>query len=208
MAPSHKIEDVESTYRKQVVALQWITVAWMCLEAAVAIFAAVRAHSVVLLGFGVDSAIELASAFIVFLRFRTRSPLSEARAGKVTGLLLFALAVCIFASSILALTNPDFQPKPSYVGIALLMAAAPTMPWLARKKRGLAAKTGSGSLKADATQSAMCGYLAWISLAGLVANATFKMVWADPVAALLLMPIVGREGWEAWQGKPCRDCSC
>ena len=178
------------------------------MEAAIAIFAAMRAHSVALLGFGADSGIELASAFVVFLHFKRISRVDEKKAAQITGLLLFALAAFILASSILAFTNPHFRPEPSYLGIALLIAAAIVMPWLSRAKRTLAAKTNSSALKADAVQSSMCAYLAWIALAGLILNALFKFSWADPTAALLLLPIVVREGWEALQGKPCSDCAC
>ena len=201
-------EQSTSPYQKQIVSLQLITVLWMCAEAAIALFAASRAHSVALLGFGADSGIELVSAFVVFLQFKKVSHLNEKRAARITGLLLFSLAAFILGSSILALTNPRFRPEPSYLGIALLIAAAIAMPWLASQKRTLAAKTNSGSLKADAVQSSMCAYLAWIALGGLLLNAVFKASWADPAAAVLLLPIILREGWEAMQGKSCPDCAC
>lgn len=153
----------------------------MCAEAAIALFAALRAHSVALLGFGADSGIELVSAFVVFLRFKKVSHLSEKRVARITGLSLFALATFILGNSILAFTNPGFRPQPSYPGIVLLISAAIVMPWLSSQKRTLAAKTSSGALKADAVQSSMCAYLAWIALGGLVVNAMFKMSWADPV---------------------------
>ncbi|PYU78278.1 MAG: hypothetical protein DMG50_28105 [Acidobacteria bacterium] len=89
------------------------------------------------------------------------------------------------------------------VGIVLLILAAAVMPWLARQKRQLSAATGSAALRADAAESLVCGYLALIALAGLVANALWKLSWADPVAALLLLPLITREGWEAVRGKPC-----
>lgn len=200
------IEQGVSTDQKQIVWLQLITIVWMCAEAAIAVFAALRAHSVALLGFGADSAIELLSAFVVLLRFKGVSHVNEKTAARITGWLLFGLAVFILASSILALTKPAFRPEPSYLGIALLIAAAIVMPWLAKQKRTLAAKTNSGALKADAVQSSMCAYLAWITLAGLVLNAMFKVAWADPAAALLLLPIILREGWEATQGKSRADC--
>ncbi len=186
--------------------LQLITILWMCAEAAIAIFAALHAHSVALLGFGADSGIELVSAFVVFLRFKKVAHVNEKRAAQMTGLLLFALAAFILGSSILAFTNPGFRLQPSYLGIALLIAAAIVMPWLSIQKRTLAAKTSSGALKADAVQSSMCAYLAWIALGGLVVNAVFKVSWADPIAALLLLPIILREGLEAMQGKTCSDC--
>lgn len=188
--------------------MQLITILWMCAEAAIAIFGAIRAHSVALLGFGADSGIELASAFVVFLRFKKHAYLSETVAARITGILLFVLAAFIVVSSIVALMIPGFRPEPTYLGIALLIAAAVAMPWLAHQKRSLATKAGSGSLKADAAQSSMCAYLAWIALAGLLLNAIFSFSWADPVAALLLLPIIFREGWNAMQGKHCPDCAC
>jgi divalent metal cation (Fe/Co/Zn/Cd) transporter len=202
------VEPSSSPYQKQIVLLQLITILWMCVEAAIAIFAALRAHSVALLGFGADSGIELASAFVVLLRFKKVLDVNEKRAARINGLLLFALAAFILGSSILALTNPGFSPQPSYLGITLLIAAGIVMPWLSTQKRTLAAKTGSGALKADAVQGSMCAYLAWIALGGLLLNAAFRISWADPAAALLLLPIILREGWEAMQGKSCGDCAC
>jgi divalent metal cation (Fe/Co/Zn/Cd) transporter len=200
------VEKSRSPYQKQIVSLQLITILWMCVEAAVAIFAALRANSVALLGFGADSAIELVSAFVVLLQFKRVSHLNEKSAARITGLLLFALAAFILGISILAFVNPRFRPEPSYLGIALLVAAATIMPWLSTQKRRLAVKTNSGSLKADAVQSSMCAFLAWIALAGLVLNAVLKISWADPTAALLLLPLVLREGYDAMQAKSCCDC--
>lgn len=200
------VEQSRSPYQKQIVSLQLITILWMCAEAAIAIFAALRSHSVALLGFGADSGIELGSAFVVLLRFKRSSHLNEKSAARITGLLLFALVPFILGSSILAFTNPRFRPEPSYLGIGLLIAAATVMPWLSTQKRRLAVKTNSGSLKADAVQSSMCAYLAWIALAGLVLNAVFRISWADPTAALVLLPLVLREGYDAMRGKSCPDC--
>jgi divalent metal cation (Fe/Co/Zn/Cd) transporter len=188
------VEQSASPYQKQIVSLQLITILWMCAEAAIAIFAALRAHSVALLGFGADSGIELASAIVVFLRFKKTSYINEKRAARINGLLLFALAAFVLGGSILAFTNPHFRPEPSYLGIALLIATAIVMPRLSIRKRALAEKTNSNSMKADAVQSSMCAYLAWIALGGLVLNAIFKISWADPGAALLLLPIILREG--------------
>jgi divalent metal cation (Fe/Co/Zn/Cd) transporter len=159
-------EQSNSPYQKQIVTLQLITILWMSVEAAIAVFAARRAHSVALLGFGTDSGIELVSALIVLLRFKKVAHINEKRAVRITGLLLFALAAFIVGSSILAFANPDFRPQPSYLGIALLIAASVVMPWLSSRKKTLAAKTNSGSLKADAVQSSMCAYLALIALGG------------------------------------------
>jgi divalent metal cation (Fe/Co/Zn/Cd) transporter len=81
--------------------------------------------------------------------------------------------------------------------------AAGVMPWLAKQKRRLSAAAGSAALKADAIESAVCGYLALIALAGLTINAIWKVTWADPFAALALLPLIVHEGWEAMMGKPC-----
>jgi divalent metal cation (Fe/Co/Zn/Cd) transporter len=201
-------EQNTAPYQRKIVLLQLITIIWMCAEAAVAIFAAIRAHSVALLGFGADSAIELASALVVLWRFKRISRLSETIASRINGLLLFILAAFVLGSSVLVLTGPRFRPEPSYLGIGLLIAAVIVMPWLSNQKRSLAARISSASVRADAVQSSMCGYLAWIALGGLALNAFFKLSWADPVAALLLLPIVVREGWDAIHGKYCSDCPC
>jgi Co/Zn/Cd efflux system component len=111
-------EQSRSPYQEQIVSLQLVTILWMCVEAAIAIFAALRAHSVALLGFGADSGVELVSSFVAFLRFRKVSSVNEKKAARITGLLLFALAPFILGSSIPAFTNPDFRPEPSYLGIA------------------------------------------------------------------------------------------
>ena len=85
----------------------------------------------------------------------------------------------------------------SLVGIGILLAAAVMMPWLANRKRKLAVVTSSAALKADAAESALCGYMAWIAVAGLVVNALWNRPWADPLAALVLTPLIAREGWES-----------
>jgi divalent metal cation (Fe/Co/Zn/Cd) transporter len=89
------------------------------------------------------------------------------------------------------------------LGIVLLVVAAIGMPWLARQKRRLSRATGSAALRADAAESALCGYLALIALSGLIVNAIWGVEWADPLAALGLVPLILREGWEAMKGKPC-----
>ena len=85
----------------------------------------------------------------------------------------------------------------------MLILAAVVMPWFAKQKRQLSAAAGSAALRADATESAICGYLALIALAGLAVNAIWRISWADPVAALVPLPLILREGWEAMKGKPC-----
>ncbi len=183
---------------RRILRLQVFTMIWMSVEAAVSLGAAWAAHSPALLAFGGDSAIEVLSAAVVFWRFRSKSNPSrtEERAARIAGGLLIALAVSVGLASTSALLGYR-EPRPSLVGIALLVVAGTLMPWLASQKRRLAAVTFSASLKADAVESALCGYLAWIALAGLAVNAIWGKSWADPVAALALTPLILREGWEA-----------
>ena len=153
-------------------------------------------HSPALLAFGGDILIELLSAAVVFWRFR--STLAEARAARIAGGLLFALAAFVVLTTVLNFLGYR-EAQRSLVGIGILLAAAVMMPWLASRKRKLAVVTSSAALKADAAESALCGYMAWIALAGLVVNAIWNKPWADPIAALALTPLILHEGWEAIQ---------
>lgn len=190
---------------RQVRRIQAITIIWMSVEAAVSLRVAWTARSPALLAFGGDSFIELFSAVVVLWRFAVAkgSESAERRAAIVAGVLLFGLAVFVAAASTITLLGWS-EPKPTRLGIAILLLAAVFMPWLAKKKRSLAALTGSTAVKADATESAMCGYLSLIALAGLILNAVWHTSGADPVAAVCLLPFIVREGWEAIQGK--HDC--
>ena len=181
---------------RRVLWLQIFTIVWMTAEAGIALVAARAAQSPALLGFGGDSAIELFSAVAVLWRFFSESERAEKIAARIAGVLLLMLAVYIAIASALALAGHR-EPQPSLAGIMLLIVAAAGMPWLARRKRRLADQTGSASLRADAAESAVCGYLSWIALAGLVVNATFHQSWADPLAALALLPLIVKEGWKS-----------
>ena len=187
--------------------VQTVTIAWMSVEAAVSLFAAWRARSPALLAFGGDSAIELFSAAVVLWRFRASDAHEdvERRAARVAGALLFALAAYVAVTSVTSLLGYN-EPKPTFLGIAILVAAAVVMPWLAKEKRRLSGATGSAALRADAAQSALCAYLSLIALAGLTVNVIWHVKWADPIAALLIIPVVLWEGWEAMRGKPCNCC--
>jgi divalent metal cation (Fe/Co/Zn/Cd) transporter len=187
--------------------VQTVTIAWMSVEAAVSLFAAWRARSPALLAFGGDSAIELFSAIVVLWRFRASAAHGEAerRAARIAGALLFTLAAYVAVTSVMSLLGYS-EPKPTFLGIAILSAAAVVMPWLAKEKRRLSGATGSAVLRADAAQAALCAYLSLIALAGLAINAIWHVKWADPVAALLIIPLVLWEGWEAIRGKSCNCC--
>lgn len=192
--------------RQRVLRIQALTLAWMSVEVGISLGAAWMERSPALLAFGGDSAIELLSVAVVFWRFYTAEQPrhAEEQAGRIAGGLLFALAAFVVTSSVLTLLG-HIEAGPSYVGMAVLGLAAMIMPWLAVQKRKLSIATGSAALRADAAESAVCGYLALIALAGLAVNAVWGVRWADPVAALALLPLILREGWEAWKGKPCCD---
>ncbi len=187
--------------------IQAITIVWMSVEAAVSLAAAWIARSPALLAFGGDSAVELLSAGVVLWRFRVHAlqEHAERRAAKIAGALLFVLAAYVIVASALTLLRHS-EPKPTYLGIAILMAASLIMPWLAKEKRKLSAAIGSAALRADAAESALCAYLSLIALAGLGVNAIWHVAWADPVAALAVTPLIVWEGREAVRGKSCGCC--
>jgi len=204
MASTLKIASPDTVQRIRRV--QAITIGWMSVEAVVSLFAAWRARSPALLAFGGDSAIELFSAMVVLWRFRTTAhENAERRAARVAGALLFALAAYVAITSVASLLEYS-EPKPTLLGMAILIAAAAIMPWLAKEKRRLSGATGSAALRADAAQSALCAYLSLIALAGLAINAIWCFKWADPLAALAILPLIVWEGREAMRGKACGCC--
>ena len=142
---------------------------------------------------------------MVLWRFtvKTEGEWAEKRAALFAGVLLFVLAALVAGASATTLSGRN-EPQPTLLGIAILIAAAVFMPWLAKEKRRLAAVTGSVVLRADAAESAVCGYLSLIAVVGLARNAIWHISWADPVAAICLLPFIVREGWKAIQGK--RGC--
>ena len=199
IAPSDTIRRIQR--------IQAITIIWMSVEAAVSLSAAWMARSPALLAFGGDSGIELLSAVVVLWRFRAHAmhENAERRAAQVTGALLFVLAAFVVATSALTLLG-HIEPKPTILGIVILIAAAAIMPSLAKAKRKLSSATGSAALRADSAQSALCAYLSLIALAGIAVNVIWHLPWADPLAALIVTPIIVWEGREAMRGKPCGCC--
>ncbi len=189
---------------RRIIRIQVLTLIWMSVEAVVSLGAAWMARSPALLGFGGDSAVELLSAVVVLWRFNSPShgDHAERQAARIAGGLLFALAGFVAVVSILTLLG-HVEARSSPIGIVVLILAAVVMPWLAKQKRQLSAATASAALRADAAESAVCGYLALIALAGLAVNAIWGMRWADPTAAVALLPLIVREGWEAMKGRPC-----
>ena len=186
--------------------IQVVTIAWMVLEVSLSLWSAWKASSPALAAFGGDSAVELLSAVVVMWRFRDGASEDEERiAARLTGGLLVVLALFVTSVSVISLLGYRV-PQPSSVGIAVLVAALVVMPWLASQKRRLSVATGSAALRADAAQSSLCAYLAFIALLGLAVHAVWHVEWADPVAALAITPLILFEAREAFRGRVC-ECS-
>ena len=187
--------------------LEYFTLGWNMLEAGVAIGAGWLAGSIALVGFGVDSLIESTSGTI--LLWRLASPAHgesrEQLALRLVGASFFLLAAYVCFEAIKSLLAVEL-PKASVPGIVLAAVSLIVMPLLARAKRKVAANIASHALKADSRQTDICAYLSAILLGGLVLNALFGWWWADPVAALIMVPIILREGFEAWRGEVCEEC--
>jgi divalent metal cation (Fe/Co/Zn/Cd) transporter len=188
------------------VALEGLTVSYNALEGVVAIAAGLSAGSVALTGFGFDSVIEVTSGVLLWWRLRAElgaaraGPAVEARAARWAGVLLLALAVYIVAESGRRLFTGD-RPGESVVGIVLTALSLIVMPLLARAKLRLAASLGSRALRVDAHETIVCAWLSATTLLGLGLNAVLGWWWADPVAALAMLPFIVREGVEAWRGE-------
>jgi divalent metal cation (Fe/Co/Zn/Cd) transporter len=193
------------TARKSVLWLQGITLAWMAVEAGISLYAAAAACSIALLAFGSDSLVELLSAAVVVLSVNRRSLISPDRAARWAGILLFALAGVVAIAALRALmTGVTSEASPAGIGVTI--AALVVMPILAWFKRRLGRKTNNRALVADSVQSATCAYLAAVTLVGLALNAAFHIRWIDPVAALVVLPILVVEGRRALRGDPCTCC--
>lgn len=194
------------TLLRRGLALERLTIGYNVLEGAVAIVAGLAAGSVALTGFGIDSVIEVSSGALLVWRLRAElgsPPLGsavEARATRLAGLLLLALAGYLIFESVRRLVTQD-RPEESTVGIALTALSLIVMPLLARAKLSTAAALSSRALRADAHETIVCAWLSLTTLAGLALNAAFGWWWADPIAALVMLPLILREGLEAWRGE-------
>jgi divalent metal cation (Fe/Co/Zn/Cd) transporter len=186
--------------------IQTLTILWMTVEAFVSLSAARMARSPALLAFAGDSTIELLSAVVVLWRFRAPAQeRSEKQVARIAGALLFMLAAYVAVVSAMTLLGHR-EARTTYLGIAILIGAAAIMPWLAKEKRRLSGVTGSAALRADAAESALCAYLSAIALVGLGINAIWHIWWADPIAALVIVPLILWEGREAIRGRACGCC--
>jgi divalent metal cation (Fe/Co/Zn/Cd) transporter len=190
--------------------LEWLTVGWNIVEGVIAVGAALAAGSVALLGFGIDSFVETASGAVMLWRFGAEAKARnheeierlEHRALRLVGFSLFALAAWVGFDAARTLWAQE-RPSPSAVGIALTSVSIVAMQWLARAKRRTAAQLGSRALQADAFQTTACFWLSVVTLAGIALNAALGWWWADPVAALAMVPLILKEGREAWRGEEC-----
>lgn len=191
--------------RATVLWLQGVTLAWMLVELGVSAYAAATAHSPAMLAFGADSLVELLSATVVLLQWIPGISISEHRASRAAGALLFVLALVVAGIAVAALAL-RLRPETSCAGIAITIAALIAMPVLASLKRREARRSNNAALAADAVQSATCAYIALITLTGLAINAAFHIAWFDSIAALAVVPILIKEGRSAWQGHACGCC--
>lgn len=187
--------------------LEYLTIGWNLLEALIAVGAGWLAGSTALVGFGFDSLVESSSGAALLWRLHSDedSERREALALKFVGSSFLLLAVYVCFDAVRALIKHE-PPDASYLGITLAALSLAVMPLLARAKRKVAAVINSRALKADSRQTDICAYLSAILLTGLGLNAMFGWWWADPVAALLMTPIIAKEGIEALRGETCGDC--
>lgn len=182
------------------------TIAYNLIEAAVALTAGTIASSSALVGFGLDSVIEVSSATAVAWQFSARDhAVREAReraALRIIALSFFALAAYVSVDAVRALTG-DGEAERSVTGIAIAAFSLAVMPFLSAAQRRAGRELGSASAVADSKQTLLCTYLSAVLLVGLLLNATLGWSWADPVAALVIAVIAVKEGRDAWQGKGC-----
>jgi divalent metal cation (Fe/Co/Zn/Cd) transporter len=191
--------------------LEHFTLAWNGFEAAAALISGIVAGSVALVGFGLDSVIETVSAGILLWRLRAdadaeRREHSERTARRLVGVCFLLLAAYVAIESARALLIKAL-PERSVPGILIAVAAVAVMPLLARAKRRVAAQLGSRALHADSRQADFCAYLSAILLAGLLVHALLGWWWADPAAALVMAPIIAREGVQGLRGQGLDDCA-
>ena len=191
--------------------LEWLTVAWMVVEAAVALAAGVIARSISLIAFGVDSLIELASACVLIWRLNVElrrgqsvAEKAERTASRIGGALLFALAAYIVVAAgwrLCTRQGADF----SWPGLLVSLAAIPIMWLLSRRKLQIAEALGSRALRTDAVESITCGWLSFVVLIGLLAQLALGAWWVDTATSLVIVWLLVKEGREAWQGEETDD---
>ena len=187
--------------------LEYFTILWNSLEAVAALISGLIAGSVALVGFGLDSFIGVASGAALLWRLQQDShkagrEKAERLALRIVGFCFLLLSAYIAYESLSGLATRH-SPEKSPVGIAIAVASLGAMPILSRAKRRVSAGIGSAAMAADARQTDFCAYLSGILLGGLLLNALFGFWWADPLAGLIMVPIIVKEGSAGLQGKSC-----
>ncbi|MBI4591734.1 MAG: cation transporter [Candidatus Rokubacteria bacterium] len=215
---AHRPEAARAILLRTGVRLEWFTIGWNSVEAVVAIGAGLLAGSIALVGFGLDSVIETTAGLMVLWRLRRevvgahgdQVERAERAALKFVGLTFLALALYVLYESGRKLWSRE-APAESWVGIGLAICSVIVMPLLAMRKRSVARALGSRALAADAVETLVCSYLSLTLLLGLGLNAFVGWWWADPLAALAMLPLIFKEGVEALGGDACAEgarCAC
>lgn len=209
LTPAVGIDAARSALIRRAFRLGYATVAWMTVEAVVAIWAGMQSASVSLLAFGIDSLIELASAGVLIWRLtvelrrgRAFAESAERTASRIAGLLLFALAAYVVTAAgwkLWAQTGETF----SWPGLVVTMLALPVMYVLARQKIAVAGALGSGAMRADAMEAVTCGWLSLVVVAGLVARGLTGAWWVNSITSFGIVWFLVKEGREAWSGEHC-----
>jgi cation diffusion facilitator family transporter len=187
--------------------LEYFTIGYNSLEGLIAVVAGLIAGSIALVGFGFDSLIEVTSGVALLWRLHAdvdedRRERVEAISLRIVGVCFVVLALYVATESIESLLRHE-APNESLVGIILAAVSLVVMPLLVKAKRKVARGINSGALMADSKQTELCTYLSAILLVGLLLNALFGWWWADPIAALVMVPIIVKEGIEALRGETC-----
>jgi divalent metal cation (Fe/Co/Zn/Cd) transporter len=190
--------------------LEYFTIGWNSLEGLVAVIAGTIAGSISLVGFGMDSFIEVTSGATLLWRMSVDADEesreeNERLSIRIVGACFIALALYVTYEAVSDLLGRK-PPEHSVPGIVLACVSLVVMPILSSAKKKVGSQLGSTAMKADAKQTDFCVYLSAILLAGLLLNATFGLWWADPVAALIMVPIIAKEGYDGIRGEPCHDC--
>ncbi len=185
------------------VRLEYLTIGWNLLEGIVGIIAGALAGSIALVGFGLDSGIEVFSGAVLLWRLKSEeSENAERRAVRLVGASFLILSAYILYDAVHSLILRE-PPRESVPGIVLAVVSLAAMPLLSSAKRRVARDLASGAMRADSRQTDFCAFLSAILLVGLILNAAAGWWWADPAAALLMVPVIAKEGIEALKGKTC-----
>lgn len=197
------MEGRQALLKRRIRLLVWATIAYNLIEAVVALSEGARASSTALIGFGLDSVVEVAAAAAVAWQFAADDPeRREKPALRFVAFSFFALAAYVGVQAVRSLLGFS-EARHSPIGIALAGVSLVVMPALAWLQARAGREIGSRSVVADAHQTLLCSYLSAALLVGLVLNAAFGWWWADPLAALVIAGFAVREGLEAWRGDPC-----